>query len=190
MGPLPSISASLTGLPPVPAMVKSGAFWPTSRAAAGPATTRLSMAPASSIGRSRIEHSLREGSLLGDGPGGLLHERRVHDTLERDRALHKTILRPPLHLPFDVGHEQTAVAVLEGKAETDRFGPGLRVLRGDAHHLVVVGAGRRPPVLLAEDGVVVVTRGFDVALHEIHGALAVGGQLLGIEDGGHLPGVE
>src|SRR6266478_5447911 len=52
------------------------------------------------------------GSPLGDGPGSPLHERCVHNTLERNRTLHKAVCRPPLHLPFDVGYEQAATREL------------------------------------------------------------------------------
>src|SRR5215510_14560021 len=106
------------------------------------------------------------GSLLGNGLGRLFHERRVHDPLEGNRALHESVLRPPRHLPLDVRHEQAGVAVLIGEAEPDHLGLGLRILRRDAQDFVVVGAGRGLAVLLDEDGVVVVARGLDVALHK------------------------
>src|SRR5574341_1490444 len=121
------------------------------------------------------------GSLLGNRLGGLLHEGCVHDTLERDRALHEPVLRPPLHLPLDVGHEQAAVSVLEGKAEADDFGPRPRVLGSGRHDLVVVGAGRWPAVLLAQHRVVVVARRLDVALHERDGGRALRGELLRVK---------
>src|SRR5262245_12966215 len=166
MGPLPSMSESLSGLLPGPASVKSGAFCPTSSAAAGHARPSMTTSPAISANRVRMTPSWSMGSLLGNGLGRLLHERRVHDPLEGNRALHESVLRPPRHLPLDVRHEQAGVAVLIGEAEPDHLGLGLRILRRDAHDFVVVGAGRGLAVLLDEDGVVVVARGLDVALHK------------------------
>src|SRR5262245_51471322 len=186
MGPLPSMSESLSGLLPGPASVKSGAFCPTSSAAAGHARPSTTTSPAISANRLRMTPSWSMGSLLGNGLGRLLHERRVHDPLEGNRALHESVVRPPLHLPLDVRHEQASVAVLIGEAEPDHLGLGLRVLRRDAHHVVVVGAGGGTAVLLDEDGVIVAARGLDVALHEGDGALPVRRELLG-EEHGHRP---
>src|SRR6266581_1651897 len=130
------------------------------------------------------------GSLLGHGLGRFLHERRVHDALERNRPLHESLLRPPRHLPLDIRDEQPGISVLEGKAQPYHLGPGPRVLGGDADDFVIVGAGRRPTVFLLEDRVVIVARGFEVALHEGDRALAIGGEPLGVEHGHGLPRVE
>src|SRR5215813_10696643 len=184
------MSDSLSGLLPGSASVKSGAFCPTSSAEAGPARPSMTTSPAISANRIRMTPSWSMGSLLGNGLDRLLHERRVHDPLEGNRALHESVLRPPRHLPLDVRHEQASVAVLIGEAEPDHLGLGLRVLRRDAHDFVVVGAGCELAVLLDEDGVVVVARGLDVALHEGDGALPVRRELLGEEDGHRLPWME
>jgi len=119
-----------------------------------------------------------------------LDERGIDDLLDGQQALHEPVLDPPLDLLLDVGDPEPAVAILVGQSGPDELGLGPGVLRGDLHHVLVVGAGRRPPVLHHQRGVVVIARGLHVALHEGDRLLAVGGELLRVEDGGDLPGVE
>src|SRR6266436_4083497 len=190
IGPLAVRSESLTGFPSVPLSVKSGAFSPTASAAAEPAQPSVRTSPAINISRLRMNPSKARGSLLRRGLDGLLHERSIHDSFEGNRASHEAIVRPPLHLPLDICHEQTGVPVLKGEAEPDHLGSGVSILRGSPDDLVVVGAGSGSTVFLDQHGVVIVARGLEVAPHERRRPLAISSELLRVEHRDGLPRVE
>src|SRR5882724_2015535 len=190
IGPLAVRSESLTGFPSVPLSVKSGAFSPTASAAAEPAQPSVRTSPAINISRLRMNPSKARGSLLRSGLDGLLHERSIHDSLEPNRASHEAIVRPPLHLPLDICHEQTGVPVLKREAEPDHLGSGVSILRGSPDDLVVVGAGSGSTVFLDQHGVVIVARGLEVAPHERRRPLAISSELLRVEHRDGLPRVE
>ena len=118
-GPLAVRSESLTCLPPGAARVNSGAFWPTSRAVAGPAITRLASALATTIAGTRPTRacgmsasSASAGSVGGKTTFSACHHLKYHMGKRASRLRRFPARCRSGGAPLDVA---TGVAVAAGR---------------------------------------------------------------------------